>query len=88
LDNKSRMMREYQVRFRERLGTKLPLPTRPFINSKICLPKPATGNTYKENENTSNVPNAPQIIFSGKGTFLGKQDKKQRGAIKTRGFWR
>lgn len=28
LCNKSRMMREYHVRFRERLGVKLPLPTR------------------------------------------------------------
>jgi hypothetical protein len=29
LYNKSRMMREYHVRFRERLGVKFPLPTRP-----------------------------------------------------------
>ena len=28
LCNKSRMMREYHVRFRERFGVKLPLPTR------------------------------------------------------------
>ena len=34
LCNKSRMMREYHVRFRERFGVKLPLPTRPH---SICI---------------------------------------------------
>jgi hypothetical protein len=43
LCNKSRMMREYHVRFRERFGVKLPLPTRPELQIKV---KP-TGNIIR-----------------------------------------
>jgi len=32
---KSRMMGDYQVRFCERLGVKLPRPTRPTINNNL-----------------------------------------------------
>jgi hypothetical protein len=38
LCNKSRMMREYHVRFRERFGVKLPLPTRPNCGQVITVP--------------------------------------------------
>jgi hypothetical protein len=37
LCNKSRMMREYHVRFRERFGVKLPLPTRPGMSNETIL---------------------------------------------------
>ena len=37
LCNKSRMMREYHVRFRERFGVKLPLPTRQACHT-FCFP--------------------------------------------------
>ena len=41
LCNKSRMMREYHVRFRERFGVKLPLPTRPKVQKDSI----STGDT-------------------------------------------
>ena len=37
LCNKSRMMREYHVRFRERFGVKLPLPTRHILQQSDIL---------------------------------------------------
>ena len=36
-DNKSRMMREHHVRFRERFGVKVPLSTRPTWNCKYHI---------------------------------------------------